>query len=174
MILDYLDKNLIKPLDELTETRRDFPWFFIKDSVGIDGKSFPVFTHLIYEKERELNSTPELFNYVFDILKSIFNKHNIEYEFIDRIQINLLFPFVNSTLHNNIHTDKEDKGYSTILIYLNDSEGDTIIYDKETYNVTPEQGKYVIFDSNIKHTASLPKDTLTRKVINIVIKNKDK
>ena len=82
MILDYLDKSLIKPLDELTETRRDFPWFFIKDSVGYGKKSFPVFTHLIYEKDRKVNSTPELFDYVLNILNTICNKHNIEYKFI--------------------------------------------------------------------------------------------
>jgi hypothetical protein len=174
MILDYLDKSFIKPLDELTETRRDFPWFFIKDSIGYGKKSFPVFTHLIYEKDRKINSTPELFDYVLNILNTICNKHNIEYKFIDRIQINLLLNHLNCENYDNIHTDKDDKGYKSILIYLNDSEGDTIIYDKETYYVAPEQGKYVIFDSNLKHTASLPKDTLIRKVINIIIKMKDK
>jgi len=79
MILDYLDKSLIKPLDELTETRRDFPWFFIKDSVGYGKKSFPVFTHLIYEKDRKVNSTPELFDYVLNILNTICNKHYTRY-----------------------------------------------------------------------------------------------
>jgi len=54
------------------------------------------------------------------------------------------------TEHNHEKTEK----YSFIL-YLNDSDGDTIFKKPVNKRVTPELGKLIFFDSNVLHRAEM-------------------
>ena len=61
------------------------------------------------------------------------------------------------------HTDLSEKHF-VMLYYVKDSDGDTIIYneteksDKYTIKqkVTPKQGRVVLFDGSLYHTAEQP------------------
>jgi hypothetical protein len=78
------------------------------------------------------------------------------------------------------HIDTELEGYTTIVIYLNDSSGDTVLFKEvgpkahnkytEVLRVTPEAGKILIFDSNIFHASSVPTTNKVRYLLNIMFK----
>jgi hypothetical protein len=75
------------------------------------------------------------------------------------------------------HVDYVTPGY-VLLIYVNDSEGDTIMYN-ETYTgekpaqltervrVTPKAGKAVLFNNYIYHAVACPVNNKFRQVINM-------
>ena len=71
-------------------------------------------------------------------------------------------------------------GYDTLvtaIYYLNDSDGDTYIFDQDRkYNghdltikkqVAPKQGRLVVFSGNLLHSGSNPRRNETRMVANI-------
>jgi hypothetical protein len=83
------------------------------------------------------------------------------------------------------HSDINDKGkFCTLLYYLNDSDGDTYMFN-QTYNnmpdfkdrtdelvitkrITPKANTAVVFDSTTIHTSSSPRETDRRMVINFL------
>lgn len=78
----------------------------------------------------------------------------------------------------HIDIGEEDIGnqkYFVVLYYVCDSDGDTIIYNETDYNasekytikkrVTPKQGRVVIFDGSLMHTAEQPINNI-RCVVN--------
>ena len=88
-------------------------------------------------------------------------------------------PNPNKYLHNTPHIDIEDNipNAYTLIYYVNDSDGDTIIFN-EMYNqspnkkftinqrITPKMGKAVIFPTHQFHCGSNPINTKARIVIN--------
>ena len=69
------------------------------------------------------------------------------------------------------HTD-DDMPHFVILYYVNDSDGDTVIYlpDGDSVSITPKKGRVLAFDGSLKHASSSPVETRYRVVININIK----
>ena len=98
-----------------------------------------------------ISALEEIYNKVQAYLKTVI-KNCIYYEFyIDYMHL----------IHYNNggwqvgHTHSEYEDYSFIL-YLNDSDGDTVIYEgKDIIRITPERGKIVFFDSNYYHESSI-------------------
>jgi hypothetical protein len=79
-----------------------------------------------------------------------------------------LQPPVGQIQTQNPHIDV-DIPHWVFLYYVNDSEGDTVFYDKdfnETKRIAPKKGRVAFFDGNIYHSASKPKSR-PRAVINI-------
>ena len=97
-----------------------------------------------------------------------------EYSF-DRIKSNLCFNVsgYKKTNYQPIHLDKPSKGYMSLLYYVNDSDGDTIFFDKNikmTKRVNPKKNRAILFDSNILHSGSNPIKSKKRIVINTIFK----
>ena len=107
---------------------------------------------------------------------------------LNRIRIGLIAPQVTYTIHTP-HIDC-DMPHKTCLLYLNDSDGDTLIYkekytldqhlnSREYYNKnlnknmnilyrsTPVANRMVMFDGFHYHSSSTPTNTPARFVINI-------
>ena len=74
--------------------------------------------------------------------------------------------------HNGIHVDMDVDHYACVY-YVNDSDGDTIVYEQNRYDtiagsqhvelkehkrVTPKQGRMVLFDGARYHCSSQPKN----------------
>lgn len=93
------------------------------------------------------------------------------------LQVPLDFKFVR--LHNGIHIDQDVDHYACVY-YLNDADGDTIIYNEtkddvpfgqthvnltEHERVTPKQGRMVIFDGRRYHCSSQPHNSY-RMILN--------
>jgi|TARA_B110000259_G_C13848311_1_gene335684 hypothetical protein len=98
---------------------------------------------------------------------------------VQRIKANLLTPNGSTVEHYNPpHIDHTSDQYLSMVYYVNDSDGDTRIFD-HTFNDgcydmkmicsnTPKQGNAIIFPSTRFHCSSNPIDTSARVVLNMV------
>lgn len=117
-----------------------------------------------------------------DIVMDVFNKftikHGIKVDRIFRIKANLLTRGVGEGYHLP-HIDG-DTPHKVFLYYVNDSDGDTFMFDKffdpdkesvdnlcVTDRISPEMGKAVMFDGYQYHASSSPIKNDFRCVINI-------
>ena len=174
-------KLLIKDYD--LDGKYPFPWYYIDDITLDEGDSRsqrrPGFTHeyVSYEGKNKLTGKQvSRFHDVFvPVLQNACKKLNI-------MDVNILqgrsFLQVPLNLKNRDvdtpHIDILDRNnFFVVLYYVCDSDGDTIIYNetKESdqytikQRVTPKQGRVVIFDGMLMHTAEQPLNN-TRCIVN--------
>lgn len=107
---------------------------------------------------------------------------------VDRVKANILLPApvsMGPNYYHRPHVDYPGRSSKTLLYYVNDSDGDTVIFNKRfqltdeqgvfkhpgeldiQYRFTPKAGSAILFDSDCYH-ASTPPSTGKRCVINIV------
>ena len=122
-----------------------------------------------------------VFNAPFDayaksLLAKFAIKHLVPVKNILRTKTTVTFPKLDS-LPDYAHVDYETPG-RVLIIYVNDSDGDTILYNEkytgekvseltERIRVSPKAGKAVMFDNFIYHAASNPASTPFRQIINM-------
>ena len=167
----------------------DFPWYF--NEYVIDKK---VYNESFLEDKNTIESNQ--FTHVFfsdGVIRSKFFEMvmpivmlleiRMERSFSNRlvrVKANLLTK--NSSYedgqHNTPHTDSSSFPGESLLYYVNDSDGDTFIFNEKrgtdfkdlTLNkrVTPKRGKCMFFDSEYYHASSCPKNSDVRVVINFL------
>ena len=115
------------------------------------------------------------------IANAILKKRLIRFEDINFNRAFLQLPLAEKFLkeNNGIHIDLPEDHYACVY-YVNDSDGDTIVYEQTRYNtecgsqnvpltehkrVTPKKGRLVIFDGARFHCSSQPKNAY-RCIIN--------
>jgi len=119
-------------------------------------------------------------NFLFSKVYLGLNNNNLSNYFIQRIKINITFPHPKNTIENYgpIHTDDERKESKSIIYYINNSDGDTLFFNNNSDNpkiikrISPKQGRAVVFNSNINHTACCPINAPYRQIINFVLYKK--
>ena len=163
-LINYIknNNNLLHTFNTTSITNKRF-----KTSNTID---YPQIVHQIFSGNK-INDK-NLFCFIYELL----HKNNISNNFIYRIKINTTFPYPNNNIkkYGPIHTDLVDtdiKGTS-IIYYVNNSDGDTLFFDEKLKikkRISPRQGRAVIFDSDIRHTACCPINSIYRQVINFVL-----
>jgi hypothetical protein len=107
------------------------------------------------------------------------NKFGIDVKNILRMRVNFMTPLgLDPMLYTTPHIDTNLKDCKIFIYYINDSDGDTVIFDeffqnsynfdKKTINkrITPKKGRACIFDASRYHAASFPSKKV-RAVINI-------
>lgn len=118
----------------------------------------------------------EFNNYAKNLLAKFAMKHKIPVQEVLRTKSTGTFPKPDPR-PDWAHVDYVTPGY-VLLIYVNDSEGDTIMYDQtftgekiteltERVRVTPKAGKAVLFDNFIYHAVATPVNNKFRQVINM-------
>lgn len=99
---------------------------------------------------------------------------------IVRVKVNMLIPELNipTDTYHRPHVDHGDLEAKSLIYYVNDCDGDTVLFDK-TYTgedpgnlkivkrISPKAGSAVLFDSNIYHASSSPTHG-PRSVINFI------
>lgn len=116
---------------------------------------------------------------------------NLTIDKVGRIKINLLmregdYPLgFTNTPHSDYINDTGTKieRLTTFLYYVNDADGDTVIYNEmevdkpskltEAKRITPKANRGVLFDSNYYHASTPPRITNRRVVINAVFSTED-
>jgi hypothetical protein len=116
---------------------------------------------------------------VMNIFHKFLDKHKIKYKEIHRIKFNLVpqnarYP---DDKYHTPHVDT-DKPHKVFLYYINDSDGDTFMFnevyagshtDSFTVNkrISPKAGKAIMFDGLTYHASSSPKQSPYRCILNI-------
>ena len=147
---------------------RNFNWHYLQDISYLNGEQKrPGFSHYFITDEK-INSD---FNYLTNnIVINSCKKVGIDCNKIIESRAFLQLPLHDNITKGNLidtpHIDRETE-HTVILYYLKTIDGDTIIYDDEKeHKITPKQGRVVIFNGLLKHTATQPLNG-SRCIINV-------
>ena len=176
-----------------------FPWYhqlkiandYPDDAAVYDDKYVhltPGLTHIVLFE----NNVQQLYNFFRPMIYFLEQKENIQVEKFLRIRIRRTLQAVGHTeeMYNLPHCDLIGvEPFKTLVYYVEDSDGDTIFFDK--YNIgantskqklnvigrnTPKKGNAVFFDGNQYHAGNNPIKYEKRTIINFdfIIKDNDK
>lgn len=141
------------------------------------------YDHRVFDGSKEW-----LFENALFIIGAFVEKTGIDYNYISRMKVNMLTHSTHKqydeTFTNIPHVDT-DGPHWTLLYYINDSDGDTILYDKRYEHsdngttiplnikarVSPKKGRLLAFDGLLYHSSSNPiaYDTRLNMNINIIL-----
>ena len=172
---DYQNKIKSILIGQVRYNDEDFPWYYIDDvtaSGDYENQKRGAFVHDYVHYEYGIESD---FHYLFlDLIKKSCSKLKIKE--VDALQGRSFLQLPTNIKREDVdspHTDMQFKHF-VMLYYVCDSDGDTIIYNEKTISekgftvqkkVTPKQGRVVLFDGALYHTAEQPNHNL-RCVVN--------
>jgi hypothetical protein len=178
IIDDIVPKSYQDEIEEIIfNNDNNFNWFLLKD-VTTDGNTFNNigFNH-VFKKENG-NITSNFLTFFMPMIYIATEKINVKYNNIIKARTFLQTPR-NNKLHNIPHVDLKYP-HLVFLYYVNDSDGDTILF-KETLEdtpnpkddyffnqkqvVSPKKGRGLLFNGNRYHASSNP-TKIPRCVIN--------
>jgi hypothetical protein len=179
------NKKIINIQNELNKNNKNLFWEEIKSTNNV--KNYPMlkdnYFKIIDEPQdvnvgffRE-NSFSSVYNFGLEILNFFALKNNIEIFKLLRIKSNILYKTKNTNSIHPPHIDMDIKHF-VLLYYVNDSDGDTFIFNEKfndlNFNdltikkqISPKAGRGVLFDGLNYHSSSAPKLSDNRIVINI-------
>ena len=171
---DYQEQIRSILLGEVNYGDYEFPWYYTKDITKSDlpnSQKRPAFSHLYVKSYGQVVS--EFHDIFLDLITVCC--HRLEMTEVNVIQGNSFLQLPLTTKRGKVdtpHIDTNEKNF-VMLYYVCDSDGDTIIYNEkvesEKYtikeSVTPKQGRVVLFDGGLFHTAEQPISN-TRCVVN--------
>ena len=159
------------PLDEQEEIKKlflgygtSFPWFFKSDVTFKHGnQNRPAMAHTFVWEGKTISPFA---NGAVRLGKIGAEKADYKFTSVLNARTFLQFPlspnFLKDDTPDSVHIDTPTK-HLVVLYYVITADGDTIIGDTK---VTPKQGRAVLFDGSIYHTAEQPKNGM-RCVINV-------
>ena len=183
-----IDKEYADVLAELM-LGSDFDWYWNDHTINasyedvfIDSKTKdkPQFTHTIFKNNKPKST---YYHYFSEMIRHL-EPHIGKIKKVIRIKANLMlgdssYP---KDSYNGPHADAYDNNTLTFLYYVNDSDGDTILFDEkmdgskhniiklnEVHRETPKGGTGIVFNSQQIHTSSTPILTKRRVVINYIL-----
>tara|TARA_Y100001937_G_scaffold71295_1_gene97057 strand:+ start:190 stop:792 length:603 start_codon:yes stop_codon:yes gene_type:complete len=182
---DIIDLDYQNEIKKKLLIEERFPWYYIKDISSSDSgnQKRGGFSHR-YVNERGIQSD---YHYLFlELIKKSCSKINIK-------EVNAILGRSFLQLPSNIKREDVDTPHTDIpvdhfvmLYYVCDSDGDTIIYNEKCNDldefddninvvkkkvfsiqkkVTPKQGRVVLFNGKLYHTAEQPNNNM-RCVVN--------
>jgi hypothetical protein len=178
----------IVPLDfqnKIEETLMNYPnWRFVKDmSYANYDMEYPSYGfNMMFKHPDHPNQVSPLYESLsVPIINALIEKTKIKIENIHFNRAFLQLPLADNFVkeRNGIHLDLPVDHYACIY-YVNDSDGDTILYEQTRYNtecgsqnvsteehkrVTPKKGRVVLFDGARFHCSTQPRN-IYRCIIN--------
>ena len=150
-----------------------FPWFYIEDVTAAgddDSQHRPEMSHQYVELDER---GPTLGGYIVSehhelflpLLKRVGFKMGLRNVNCLQGRSFLQFPLsLRDITIDTPHIDLDNRKHLVALYYVCDSDGDTVIYNErkesKSYTikqkVTPKQGRMVLFDGSLYHTAEQP------------------
>ena len=168
VIDDFIDKDYQEKIKVNLMGDTDFPWYYIDDVTAAyedDNQGRPGLSHVYVERHDDGSS--KIISDFHDLFLPLLNKacDVLEVSKANIVQGRsfLQFPLnLDSCEDDTPHIDlNEGERHIVVLYYVVTSDGDTVIYNQriESSNytvkqkVTPKQGRVVIFDGGLYHTA---------------------
>ena len=155
-----------------------FPWYYARGTRENDGNTNPYlygWVHLVYDKGQWFSQDYELFvNQIIAMMAAV--AEPIENIYRVRLVLNTISdqPYLNGAHVDFVWPHK------TALLYVNDADGDTLVYDErwqdeakepETFTVAhripPAANRLALFDGLNFHTGTTPTKTARRIVLNV-------
>ena len=185
VIDDFIDAEYQKDIrnvlmGEFQYKKEDFPWFYIEDITaagdpGNQRRRALAHEYVDYVEGKRVGKKLSIFHHLFlPMLKDVCRRMNIKNINVLQGRSFLQFPLLlKDRSVDTPHIDIYNKEHLVVLYYVCDSDGDTIIYNEReqlgTYTikqkVTPKQGRMVLFDGSLYHTAEQPLNNV-RCVVN--------
>ena len=186
IIDDVISKSLQVELEEIF-TGASIPWSYVNERGEYEPEeivfapnaiNYKQFVHLVYlGPKNHVNSSFPLF---IPMLSAI----PIQIEGLLRIKANMTImdPKRPKDSYGPAHVDFTPpvKDLITAIYYINDSDGDTVIFSQvgdrliEKQRVSPKRGRLVIFNGGLYHSGNCPTTGDPRLVVNINFIPKDK
>jgi len=170
-VLDFYQQNNFFTEEEsliiddiLYNQNKPFPIYY--DSSQTDYDKVPFFSHALIA--RDGNNVSNFSNFFIPIFNRFIKTTNKKVKKILRASVNLTLPFVGES---PIHVD-HDEDYYQVLMYLNNSTGNTDIFENEKLvkSIKPVKGKIVLFNK-LKHQANSPKNANELRAVCVVTFN---
>jgi hypothetical protein len=165
LLPDFLRQNIY---DDLNSTF--FPWYWQETANYKDKKNEDLFqfTHTMYVNNEKNSDKLDL---ILPIIWFFQKETNIKIKSIFRVKANLTtrYNMSEKDVYDSIHIDHESDNYLSLIYYVNDSDGNTIIYNENKDEITPKANNLYYFKSNTKHSALYPKENKKRIVINFIL-----
>ena len=187
-IIDILPEQEYQILKNIF-TYFKFDWHYLPSTVLPEVKEMvrSVNSHVLYDSEQfvhvlyDQQPVSEYWDIVKPIINNIEQKQKIKIVELGRVKANLLIKSRDTRrLINTPHIDKDVEGWHSMVFYVNQSDGDTVLFDKksnqgfENLNIidshSPKANCAVMFESDRYHTSSNPVDNTTRIVLNFIFK----
>tara|TARA_A100001515_G_scaffold87015_1_gene69106 strand:- start:194 stop:772 length:579 start_codon:yes stop_codon:yes gene_type:complete len=168
VIDDFIDKDYQEEIKNNLMGDNDFPWYYIDDVTDAysgDNQGRPGLSHVYVEyNDDNVSEIVSDFHELFlPLLSKACQVLQVPRSNIVQGRSFLQFPLnLNSSDDDTPHIDlDEGDRHIVVLYYVVTSDGDTVIYNERTESdiytvkqkVTPKQGRVVIFDGGLYHTA---------------------
>ena len=173
VIDDFIDKNYQEDIKDVLLGKTEwgdllFPWHYIDDVTAAfedDNQGRPGLSHVYIEYNDDGSSdlVSDFHDLFIPMLELACGTLEIPTAKILQGRSFMQFPLnLQSDEDDTPHIDlDEGHRHVVVLYYVKDSDGDTIIYNERTLShtytekqrVTPKQGRVVIFDGGLYHTA---------------------
>lgn len=189
IVLDnLLLKNHIKLVED-TLLNSYFPWYLSAEKIN---NKFSTCSENLYLKNKNKNTVEDLqfvhsfinyennqskinsnyCNLIKEISKKIIDYFKLNQVSLLRVKANLKTKSnIKNTKYGTPHIDISNENI-TCIYYVNDSDGDTILYKKNKIykKITPKKGRFLFFKGNMLHSAGYPFKNQVRCVINFNFK----
>ena len=174
---DCVSRDVIYEIEKVL-LQNDYRWNYWGYTVTPTSPD-PQMSHVLYSYDpltkSKKNYVKSKFVYVLTYLFDEIEKNTdlkLSERTLYRGKSTILFPpSKKQEQQSEIHIDCNDIEMDNILYYVNDCDGDTILYesDRKTVmkSISPKSGRFVYFDGDIPHCASRPVENMKRMVINI-------
>ena len=154
---------------------KTFPWYFVSDITHLDNQhqSRPGHFHLMVDKGKTNSDYISEIKKISDSVNKKIKKKLQMYQVRSFLQLPLNEKLLYSDSKHREDTPHIDieQPHTVFLYYVNDADGDTVIYDYVSKNVkdvpnyedikmvkkiTPKQGRVVVFDGMTWHSSTQP------------------
>ena len=166
IIHNAINRSNFKELIDLVYSNQ-FNWYFVGDSIdgGTDCINYS-FEHAVFKDDV---ITSNYHDFIRNIALQVKDKFKLDDYKIIRLRFGMITSYGKKII-NKPHIDY-DKKHKVILLYLDNSDGDTYFYKNKKIikSISPEKNKAILFDGNIMHSSSKPLRNIRRIVLNINI-----
>ncbi|HVY25675.1 MAG TPA: hypothetical protein VHB79_03960 [Polyangiaceae bacterium] len=176
-----IDDAIPKPYQDLVESElgsSQMLWTYHAESAYSSGRfarSYGGFSHMAYLADDEQPSVSPLSSLLLPILFIFCEKAKLPYSALLRIRVGLFTCTPGEMSPHNPHVDFSQP-HRTAVYYVNDSDGDTVIFNESTAEISiersaeyanqggftvagtvpPRKGKMIAFDGHFYHASSYP------------------